>query len=192
MKSARCNHGSIFINGRIFVFGGGRTSTSKSSSVHALALDRNEWTVEVKLPIKVSDPEVASIENSIFLLNTHGKELFNLDLQTRTWSRRQDLYIAFHYGAKMIAVQNMLLTARLRYNEAAQYDPSTDVWTILSSPTLSHAYGAMVGIGKNVYFIGGTDEDGIEEYNLDTGIWSVCDARMPSTFEHLYALALDI
>ena len=192
MKSARCNHGSIFMNGRIFVFGGGRTRTSKSSSVHALALDGNKWTEEVKLPIKVSNPEVASIENSIFLLNTYGTELLNLDLQSRTWSRRQDLPTSFNCGARMIAVQNMLLTARLRYNSAAQYDPSTDVWTTLSSPTLSHAYGAMLGIGKNVYFIGGREEDRIEEYNLDTGIWSVCDARMPSTFEHLHALALDI
>ena len=190
MKSARCHHGSIFLNGRIFVFSGGSRGNSESSSVHSLALDGDKWIEEVELPIEVWNPEVASVENSIFLLKED--KLFNLDLNTRTWSQRQSMPLSNGLGARMIAVQDMLLTAGSNNKIAAQYDPTTDTWTTLSSPTLRHFFGAMVAIEKKVYLIGGQHEDGIEEYNLDTGIWSVCDVRMPSKLRHLHALALDI
>ena len=191
MKSERCNHGSTFMNGRIFVLGGGSTFIATSSSVHSLALDgEEEWTEEAQMPISVCYPEVASVENGIFLLDGHT--LVHLDLKTRTWSHRQSMPVSRSIGARMIAVQNVLLAAGSSNKIAAQYNPSTDAWTTLSSPTLRHSFGAMAAIGKRVYLIGGQDEDGIEEYNLDTGIWSVCDVRMPIELFHLHALALDI
>ena len=64
MKSARCTHASIFMSGRIFVFGGARTCYSKSSCVQSLAVDGDQWTEEADLQIEVSYPEVASVENN--------------------------------------------------------------------------------------------------------------------------------
>ena len=191
MKSARCNHGSIFTNGKIFVFGGGNRTMSKSASVHSLALDGNSWTEETELPIEVHRPEVATTENNIFLLDITTNHLLHLDMNTRTWSCRQGPSLLCG-GARMVVVSGQLLVAGGCHRIAAQYDYETNTWCSLKSPTLSHNYGALASLNKTWYLIGGSDEDRVEEYNTDTKVWSVCDMRMPNKFLDLRALVLDI
>ena len=190
MKSARCSHGSIFMNGRIFVFGGGETSDSESSSVHSLALDGNQWDEEADIPNSVRYPEVASVENSIFLLDVVGNQLLHLDMKTKKWSPRQNLPGPRCYGARMIVVKGQLLVAGSNRKIAAQYDLKTDTWCTLKSPALPHGFGALVGLDKKVYLIGGSD-DCIEECNLDTETWTVCKMYVPKNLLNLHALALD-
>ena len=91
----------------------------------------------------------------------------------------------------MVVVKGHLLVAGARNKTAAQYDPKTDTWCTLSSPTLQHYHGALVGFDKKLFLIGGQDEDHIEEYNLDTRTWSVCDMRFPRKLLNLHALAID-
>ena len=190
MKYARCSHGSVFIGGRIFVFGGGASSNSRSASVHSLALDVNQWAEEADLPIQVRYPEVASVENSIFLLHTDTNELLHLDIETKLWSHRHNLPGSRCYGARMVVVKGQLLVAGGRNKTAAQYDPKTDTWCTLNSPTLEHGFGALVELDKKLYLIGGSDYS-IDEYDLDTGTWSVCGMHAPKDLYNLHALALD-
>ena len=189
MKSARCNHGSSFMSGRIFVFGGGSTGMVKSSSVHSLALDGNKWTEETDLPIKVSYPEVASVKNSIFLLDVHSNKLLHLDTKAETWSHRNNLPGSHCYGARMVTSNGKLLVAGSNNPTAATYDPKTDTWCTLNLPTVKHYYGALAGLNKKLYLMGGDRQDHIEEYNLDTGEWSLCDKQLPKMLTHLHALA---
>ena len=189
MKTMRCNHGSIFISGRIFVLGGGRAHISKSASVHSLALDGDNWTEEADIPIKVHYPEVANVEDSIFLLDGYSIQLFRLDTKTNTWSRRKNPPCC--WGARMVVVNGQLLVAGSNYKIAAQYDPKTDMWCTLDSPTLNHWFGALVGLENKLFLIGGRYEDGIEEYNFDTANWSVCDIRFQKELFNLRALTLD-
>ena len=192
MKSARCNHGSIYMKGRIFVFGGGANYVSKSTSVHSLALDGDNWTEETNLPMEVFYPEVASVENSIFLLNVHNNKLLHLNMKTKSWSYQKDLPGSTCAGASMVAVHNQILVAGGNIKTAAQYNPKTDTWCTLTSPALRYQSCALVGLGNKLYLIGGSSEDQIEEYNIDSGTWSVCNMRMPKKLFHLHALALDI
>ena len=180
------------MKGRIFVFGGGATHTSKSTSVHSLALDGDNWTEEANLPIEVYYPEVASVENIIFLLDVYTNKLLHLDMKTKSWSYRKDLAGSNCVGARMVVVHQQILVAGGINKTAAQYDPKTDTWCTLTSSRMKHGAGALVGLENKLYLIGGISEDCIEEYNIDTGIWSVCSMRMPKKLHHLHALALDI
>ena len=180
------------MKGRIFVFGGGATSMSKSASVHSLVLDGNNWTKEANLPIEVFYPEVASVENSIFLLDVYTNKLLHLDMKTKCWSYRKNVPGPLCDGARMVVSHNQILVAGGNGKTAAQYDPKTDTWCTLTSPTLEHDCGALVGLENKLYLIGGLNEDRIEEYNIDTGTWSVSNMRMPKKLFDLHALALDI
>ena len=188
LKVKRHAHGSIFMTGKIFVFGG---YTSNECSVHSLALDGNKWTEEAELPNAVAHPEVVSVENSIFLLDVYSNKLLHMDTETKTWYFRKRAPGSVSAGARMVVVQGQILVAGGN-KTTAQYDPKTDTWCTLNSPTLKHEFGALVGLDKKLYLIGGLNEDRIEEYNLVTGTWSVCDMRFPKELYHLHALALDI
>ena len=193
LKFARYAHGSIFMIGRIFVFGGYASNGCSLGSVHSLAVDGNEWAEEAELPNRVGHPEVVSIENSIFLLDVYGQKLLHMDINTKTWSHRKHIPDSGHYaGAKMVAVRGQIVVAGGKSMIAAQYDPKTDAWCTLNSPTLKHHFGALVGLDKKLYLIAGQNEDRIEEYNVDTKAWSVCDMRVPKQLYHLHALSLDI
>ena len=192
MKSARCGHGSLFINGRIFVFGGGVRYTLKSGSVHSLALDGGKWIAGTELPCQVYDPEVVSMENSIFLFDIDFRQLFRFDMENKTWSCLKHPGGSSCVGAKMVVIQNQILVAGGNSKVLTQYDPKTDSWCTLNPPSLKHDFGALVGLEKKLYLFGGKTEDRSEEYNLDTGAWSVCDIRFPEKLCHLHALAVDI
>ena len=188
MRSVRYAHGSIFMSGKIFVFGGNPSATS----VHSLPLNGDKWTEETDLPIEVGWPEVASVENSIFLLDVHTNKLLHLDTKTKTWSHQNNLPGPNCFGARMVASNGKLLVAGGRNQTAAQYDPKADTWCKLNLPTVEHYYGALAGLDKKLYLMGGGGQDHIEEYNLDTREWSLCDMRLPKQLGFLRALTLDI
>ena len=190
MKSARCKHGSIFMSGKIFMFGGSPSSNLRS--VHSLDLDGDEWIEETDLPIKVNYPEVASVETSIFVLDVHANKLLRLDMTTKSWSQQKTLQGSICYGARMVTSNCKLLVAGGNYQTAAKYDPETDTWCTLNLPTQRHYYGALAGPNKKLYLMGGDGQDHIEEYNHDKGEWFVCDMRLPTALIHLHALTFDV
>ena len=138
LKFARDSHGSIFAHGIIFVFGGSTTS------VHSLALDGGEWTEEPDLPFAVTYPEVASVDNSIFLLDVNTNQLLKMDAKTKTWSHQTKLPGDGCWGARMISAQDKLFVSGGKNKVCARYDFKTDTWCSLNSPTLMHDFGALV------------------------------------------------
>ena len=191
LNFARHAHGSIFAHGIIFVFGG-TTSSSRSASVHSLALDGGKWTEEPDMPIIVRYPEVTSVENSIFLLDIDTNQLLKMDAKKKTWSHQKKMPGERCWGARMVSTHNKLFVAggSRASKICAQYDPRTDSWCSLNSPTLKHNYGALVPLEQKVYLIGGEGEDHIEEYNLDSKIWAVCAEKVPEKLTNLHALVL--
>ena len=184
-------HGSVFYNGRIFLLGG-RISRNKSSSVHSLAVEGGQWSKEADLPFEVSYPEVASVKDNIFLLDIHSNKLLCQNTNAKSWGYRAKLPGPVCSGARMVAVQDQLIAAGGNKKICALYDPSTDVWSTLQMPILKHSYGALVGVNQKVYLIGGSKEASVEEYNLDTKMWSLCDTKVPYELLNLHALALNV
>ena len=191
LKIARYGHGSIFAHGRIFVFGGW-ISGPRSASVHTLALDGGNWTEEPDLPIGVWYAEVASVENSIFLLDVETNQFLKMDTKKKAWSHETKMPGETCYGARMVSARDQLFVSGGDFKVCAQYDSTTDTWCLLNSPTLKHHLGALVTLEQKVYLIGGEREDCIEEYDIDSSTWSVCAGKVPKKLWHLHALVLDI
>ena len=190
LPAERYGHGSIFMKGRIYLFGG-YVSGSKSSSVISLDLEEGKWNQEPGIPITVRYPVVVCVDSSIFLFDRNDSDqLLQLDMMTKTWSRNAKPPRQGYGGTCMISVNGQLLITG-GYNKAfAQYNPSTDTWTTGNTPTLQHGYGALVHHDQKVYLIGGQNENSVEEYDLDTKAWSVCDVKLPKKMWNLYAFAI--
>ena len=184
-------HGSIFAHGRIFVFGGWM-SGARSASVHSLALDEGNWTKEPNLTIAVWYPEVASVGNSIFLLDVETHQLLKMNTKKKAWSHQTKLPGDGCYGARMVSVQDKLFMSGGNNKVCAQYDPKTDTWCSLNLPTLQHNFGALVTLERKVYLMGGQTEDHIEEFDLDSNTWAVCAGKVPKCLIHLHGLVVDI
>ena len=192
LKSALHGHGSIFAHGIIFVLGGWK-SASKSASVHSLALDGGKWTEETDLPITVQYPQVASVDNSIFLLDVADTNQFlKMDAKKKTWCHQTKMPGWHCWGARMVSAQDKLFVSGGNSKICGQYDPKTDTWCSLNSPTLKHHHGALVTLEQKVYLIGGDKDDRIEEYDIDSNTWAVCAGKVPKKIRDLHALVLDI
>ena len=192
LKFLRRAHGSVFAHEFIFVLGGYEFgSITKSKSVHSLALDGGKWTKETDIPVAVKFPGVASIENSIFLLDVDTNQLLKMDTKRKTWSHQKNLPGENCWGARMVSTKDKLFVSGGDNKACAQYDPKTDTWCSLNSPTLKHSFGAMVALQQKVYLIGGANEDHIEEYIFDSNTWVVCDGKVSKKLKHLHALVLD-
>ena len=193
LKFARYAHGSIFADGIVFVFGGTVSVVQQSASVHSLTLDGGKWTSEPDLPIGVYYPEVANVENSIFLLDINTNQLLKMDAKKKTWSHQNKMPGENCWGSRMVSAQNKLFVAGGSGTDkvCAQYDPRTDSWCSLNSPTLEHHFGVLVPLEQKVYLIGGQTEDHIEEYNLDSKTWAVCAGKVAKRLINLHTLVLD-
>ena len=195
LPAQREEHGSIFMRGRIFLFGGFMPGIGflgdRSSSVISLDLDGEKWNQEPAIPMKVRFPEVACVESSIYLLDSwDSKQLLQLDMMTKTWSTKAKPPQQEYSGPRMISVEGQLLISGGASMAFAQYNPSTDTWTTGKAPALQHNYGALVHHNQKVYLIGGHNEDRVEEYDLGTKAWSICDAKLPKKLSNLHAFAI--
>ena len=194
LPTERDEHASIFMKGRIFLFGG---FAAGASSVISLDLDEGKWNQEPDMPIGVYHPVVACVDSSIFLFDSDSTtfegtkgELLQLDLVNRTWSTKAQPPQQKYRGARMISVHGQLFICGGRHKVFAQYNPSTDTWTTGNAPTLEHYCGALVHHDQKLCLIGGENEDRVEEYDLDTKAWSVCDVILPKKLCNLYAFAV--
>ena len=193
LPASRYRHGSILTCGKIYLIGG-RTPTSYLASVISLELEGGNWNKESDVPgtprgVAVS-PEVAWVNFSIFLLTCYNTcQLLQFNVKTSTWSIKATLPQKYSTGPRMISVKDRLLVTGGKKNVFAWYDPSTDTWTTGNQPTIQHHLGALVHHNQKVYLIGGEKEDRIEEYDLDTESWSVCNFRLPKRLQNLYAIA---
>ena len=185
-------HGSIFACGKIYIFGGYRSGI-QSSDVLSLELEGGQWNQEPDVPVsRVHLPEVACMDSSIFLLIVYycPHQLLHLDLNTKTWSTKAYLPQQCNVGPRMIPVQGRLLVAGGRGKTFAQYNPTTDTWTTGNPPAIPHHLGALVCLDQKVYLIGGDKEDRVEEYDLNTKSWSVCDFRLPKKLKNLHSVIM--
>ena len=190
LKNPRHQHASLFLHHKIFVFGG-LVSEQASSSVQSLDLNGGEWKEEPDLHSCVRSPAVASVENTIFMLDTYEKNLMSLDTdhERKTWiSRRKPGVMC--YRARMTAYCGDLLVTGGCNKIFVSYNPFTDTWKTGNAPSMIHEWGALVFHGEKLYLIGGGD-DGAEEYNFETDSWSVSKFRAPTKNRNLYAVSLN-
>ena len=188
LPCSRYTHGSIFMDGKIFLLGGVMSGTA-SPSVKSMEFEEGKWNQEPDMPVQVRFPEVAGWDANIFLLDTYdSSKLLHLDTQTKTWSTKANPPQQSYSGARMASTQDQLLVAGGSTKIFAQYNPTTDTWTTGNPPTLQHHLGALIQHDQKVLLIGGDGENRVEEYDLDTKSWSVCNFQLPKKLKNLHAL----
>ena len=188
----RYQHGSVYFCSKIFVFSG-VVAEIQSTSVQSLFLDGGDWSNEPSIPRTANHPAVACAHNSIFLLDIDSNELLQLDLDKNVWNRKKNIpgENNKYDGTRMISIDDELFVAGGLHKVFARYNPSTDMWSTGSIPTLQHRFGALVCNNGKVYLIGGQNADRVEEYSLDNDSWSVCDFKVPMKLWYLFAVAFD-
>ena len=186
----RFGHGSAFVKNILFIFGG-EINDCLSSSVHYLD-DSGSWQVGPNIPAACHYPEVVNIGEEIFLMDTYRLNgLYKLKVSTMEWSNLAALPPWSKLtGARMIQVNDRLYLAGGYYNcSIAWYTPSTNTWRSNASPhQLQHHLGAMLHHDNTILFLGGWNQEKVESFDLDTGVWSVCDWEVPKQLEYLHCL----
>ena len=186
----RFAHGSVFIKGLLFIFGG-RIDGSESSSVHYLE-ENGSWQSGPDMPEVGDNPEVASMGDDVFLLETWTNQLFKLNIGTKSWSKMASLPGCRSGGARMIQVSDKLcFVGGCSDKTLAWYTPFTNTWTRAANPKLKHAWGAALHQHNTIIILGGSGQERAESYDMDSGVWSICDWEMPKKLCKLHGLKLD-
>ena len=198
MLSVRECHGSICLKRQIYVFGGFQSNTNNYlNSVDMLQIGDGGWQMGPTLPIRVKFAKVAELDGSIYLLDEMTNHLLRMDEQSKTWNQRaqlpwKDLYC---YGASMTAAHGRLYVVGGYFKTCAFYRPCTDTWSYIQRPLKRHIYGAVVYHDNKLILLGGIFKygtDDVEEYNFETGTWSLCRYQMPAGLMNYCAMVLPV
>jgi len=147
-----------------------------------------------------------SINDTIYVGNTGGRNFYKYDYTTDTWTSKSDAPAGFddRTGSTGFAVNGKgYVIGGLNKSHAAtaelwQYDPATDSWTQKADfPGGKRAWGFAFVIGNNAYFGGGADTVDLPgfnaagltdfwEYNTITGVWT---AKKDLPYDSSYLVA---
>ena len=190
MLIKRYAHGSAFVKGLLFIFGG-FINECYSNSVQYL--DENGlWQSGPDLPMVAVYPEVLCLGDDVYVLDTwNSNALFKLNIVSKLWSRMAQFPGGRSYGARMIQVNDHLCLAGGENKILAWYSPSADTWSLTNAtPHLHHSWGAVLHQHKTIMILGGVMQKKVESYDIDTGVWSVCDWEMPEELQNIHGLKL--
>ena len=168
MSDIRHSHGSICVDGVLYVLGGYTFREERSASVESMSLASKAWTQCASLPVSIGNPLVASIGISIFVLDRYGRnQLFKLNNNDNSrWIERAPLLASIsNKYARMCSVDDKLCVVGGRSRACAWYHPDTDTWVeAQQKPRLHHVYGAAVVVSGNILLLGGDQfGDGTDE-----------------------------
>ena len=186
----RFAHGSVFVKGILFIFGG-VINYYDSCSIHYL--EKNEsWQSGPDIPVTCDYPAVVSIGDDIFLLQTWSNQFYKMTVGSKTWSSMASPPGNQNRGATLIRVNDKLCFVGGYLNKIlAWYTPVTDTWSKAADPLLQHQWGAALHQHNTIVILGGYEQKKVEVYNMDTGVWSVCDYEVPKPLLNLRGFKFD-
>ena len=191
----RARHGSIYVNGVLYVLGGCISFNqyySKSDSVDCLVDET--WQCGPNVPIAVEYPQVANINDKVYLLDRESNKLLQLSTDINVWNRCAS-YSGYSVAtASMISVNDQLFLVGGFQRICAWYTPSTDTWCMSHAPEQVHYNGALVHNDNTILLLGGWDcrckDAGVE--CSENGTWSVSNIKMPQSLQCHHAFVLNI
>ena len=165
LRKKRCYHGSVFIKGVIYVFGGERDG-QENTTVEYLATEDEAWKARPVLLICVTFPKVANINDHAYLLDEATRQLLELDTKRNTWVHHAPLP-GYGYCAEvsMAAVNGLLYAMGGRDRICAWYTPDTNTWCTGQQPERQHKYGSLVYYEDRLMLLGGSYMGGTDEKN---------------------------
>ena len=190
MIRKRYSHGSICVRDVLYVIAGWE-SNNKAKSVHYLEIKRGSWQHGPDLPCVMVWPNVASVNDRIYVLNPETRQFWGLDFDRNMWVEKAS-FPTQCIGTRMASVNGQLLVAGGLERLCAWYTPGTNTWCQGQQPNVPHSYGSLAHCNDKILLLGGIDRDEVEELIIEDGSWSVTDINMPAKLYLHFALMLDI
>jgi N-acetylneuraminic acid mutarotase len=168
----------------LYAIGGSTPTGGSLSKVQAYNVATNSWTTKAPLPMPLYWTNgVGVIGGKLYIsggvasYKNYRAELYRYDPATNTWTRKHDMPNTTFRGVTGV-IQNRLyvLTGcdqedcfRLEPRAFYRYDPATDQWTSLPTPTNYHGWGMSGVIGWKFYVVGGSNQ--LDVYDPATNTW---------------------
>ena len=99
------------------------------------------------------------------------------------------------WGASAVGMDNKVFVVGGFRKNCTMYDVVTDAWSLLSTPSKPHGWGAATIMNNSIYLFGGMDGDdwdSIETYNVSTDEWAVSESNMPVGLQDLHVVLLKV
>ena len=186
-------HGSTYVNKSLYVFSGFIDDCYQcSKSIEYLDEDDGEWKIGPDMPRPMNYPSLISTGDGVFALDSNDGKLFKLDIASKYWSYHGGPPGGKYDGLRMIQIGDQLMVLGGYENPVmAWYTPSTDTWALGSKPQLKHYFGAVLHHKSTIMLVGGHQQRKVESYDMNTGVWSICDWKMPLGFFNLHGFVYD-
>ncbi len=204
LTTARSNHSATqMTNGKLLVVGGQNGSPAAAtplSSVETYDPFANAWSAGAALASARSDHTATLLDNGRVLVvggrSASGNAALNTaqlyDSSTNTWINAGNLSAARSRHTATRLRNGKVLVIGGQHNGATLssaeiYDPATNAWTSAASMATARerhtATAAAVGIGDDVWVIGGTNTNNallnsIERYSASTNSWFTFSATL--------------
>lgn len=201
MPTARGFLAAAAVNGVLYAVGGMNASAAALTTVEAYDPGSNGWQSRAPLPEARSQLLAGAINGILYAaggLDATGQPtstLYAYDPSTDTWVARSPMPIAGACGASGVVDDQLYVSTASCSPDVygadpafQRYDPTTDRWTELTTPTWGHYLPAGGAVGGRFYLFGGlfetTDPIGMigqnnEAYDPATDSWAT-KAKAPS------------
>ena len=186
MLMPRVAFGTVIVGRRVFVIGGKWQNTGKSAlHVECFDMDTKEWQRCSRQPSEFLWPLLTRVRNQVIVLPTDDNcDYFNIyDALNDRFTNKCSLpsYIRSFRGACATSLGDDVFVIGGRFDLFDQYNIITNTWTNLTSgPQFAHLNAACMVVAGKLMVFGGYDEDSIEEYDFDNGMWKERSLRMPA------------
>ena len=193
MPAYRPNSAAIATDDRMMILGG-EVDSNFSKVCDILHVKHNKWSTAAALPKLVRSPIVALIAGEIYILpkielSGNNTQLLVYDPLSNSYSHRSHLPSNIHSTkvACLVGVAEMLYLLGGEEGLAWQYNPHTDQWIQLVTPTVQYNWHngcCAVVRGNKILLCEGSIKGRfeciiIEEYNIVTQQWKALDICVP-------------
>ena len=210
MPEARYGHTLHCIENQVYLFGGRDKNEHSPNTVFVLDLQQLEWKKINSMMHGMFLPISAEMDIFIFVimnscrgnkteLSKYGFSFQVLNTATQRWSQNPNLpsEITTTRGASALAVDDMLYLVGCEGKICTQYNTKTENWIVLKPTSLVHIYGGCIFWKGKILLLGGaTSKDptilskDIEEYDIQTDSWKICDFKLPSNVEKCFVAVM--
>ncbi len=192
MPMARTCCGAAAVNGKIYVFGGGRSwyESNPPAAIYMYDPATDTWEIKADMPTPRLTSEAVAIDGKIYAIggqrsSTALRTLEVYDPATDTWEKKADMQTARAWlGAAAVNGKIYAVGGWPSMASVEMYDPVTDTWTKKADmPAGRHVFG-ISAVNGQIYVIGGeggasTPSPNVFEHNPTTDRWTE-KADMPT------------
>ena len=195
MRTTRCHHASICVNGVLIVLGGIIPGDWWSGNVARLSLksedEEEDWQAGPNLPKSVRWHKAAKHLTDIFVVS-NTRELFHLDTTKSLWQQKAQCPGDIGNSFSVAAGDGKILVAGGLNKVCHVYTINQDTWITGNNPHLSHMDGGLAWINHSFLLLGGGDTDVVEEYDIESDTWKEAEFKCPVKNVRFHVFAIDI